>query len=293
MGNTDLPHRRFIGVTEEFNGKLMKVIYNAKPMEEGEFLVKNTDRAFRYGDGLFETIIYDKGKISLLDRHLRRLKGGMRIFRLEADILTEENIRQQIESLAALNQIKGTGRVRLQVWRKEGGLYTPDRQQANLFLTMAPFEKKEGKVIEHAAISEEVYLYKTSTSRFKTCNALPYILAGIEKKERKLDDLVLRDHQGNIAECTSANIFWVKDGVYFTPSLDTGCVAGVMRGYLIDKLTQAGKKPCLVQETIESLLQADSVFACNVTGIFPVRRIEGKIFDIAPESLPGELYDEC
>lgn len=258
----------------------MKVIYNARAIEEKRFSIKNKDRCFQYGDGLFETIIYQNGKIQFLERHLERLKKGMEALNFNIPALfSARELQDQILELLSINQLSGSARIKLQVWRKDGGLYTPVQNEVNYLITTIPFENKGNKIINSAGFSIDVKLYPTKLSRFKTCNALFYILAGIERQKRKLDDLILLDHQGNIAECTSANIFWLYKEEYYTPSTATGCIEGIMRGHLIEKLRKHKKLVYEVKESKESLLKAEKVFICNVTGVFPVKMIEGKVYN--------------
>lgn len=258
----------------------MKVIYNERTISIDDFSLNSRDRCFQYGDGLFETIIYKNGKIQLLERHIGRLTGGMKTMNMIIPSgFQTASLSNQMESLISANHISGAGRIKLQVWRKEGGLYTPVQNEINYMITVETHDEKKTTFIGNAGFSNEVFLYPTKVSRFKTCNAMPYILAGIEKDKKRLDDVIILDFLGNISECVAANIFWVHKGVYFTPSLDTGCIEGVMRGHLIEQLRKNGHS---VQEVIAPktvILSADKVFTCNVTGIYPVERIEGQKFD--------------
>ena len=73
--------------------------------------------------------------------------------------------------------------------------------------------------ITKISFSDKIKLHFSLFSPYKTLNSLPYVLAGIEKTERNLEDLILLDSQNNISESTSANIFWIKNDKIFTPNL--------------------------------------------------------------------------
>jgi len=66
-------------------------------------------------------------------------------------------------------------------------------------------------------------------SAFKTLNALPYVLAGNYRKQLGVDEVILLDTHGHLAECVASNLFWLKDGMLYTPSLNTGCIGGIIR----------------------------------------------------------------
>src|SRR5690606_40107921 len=85
------------------------------------------------------------------------------------------------------------------------GLYTPLNNEANVLVTVAQ-PKERPRIIHHAAVSKKIKLSYSAYSTFKTSNSLPYILAGIEMKERNLNEIILTDTAGNISECSSSNV---------------------------------------------------------------------------------------
>lgn len=260
--------------------------FNLKDDESVNFLSEN--RAFQYGDGLFESMIMKGDEVKYLEDHLIRLKSGMKVLKMiwESDF-NYDIILGLVKKLAKANTLDGQDcRIKLQVWRKSGGLYTPKHSSIDFLMSIKPFLQPESFLKEKVAFSQEVTLNYTPFSRFKNCNAIPYVLAGIERKERQLDDLVLKDNYGNISECCSANIFWRSGENWYTPSLETGCVEGIMRKEVLGRMK---KKSININEGKfgeEYLLKAKQVFACNVTGYYPIKRIEGKEFDVhLPEYL--------
>lgn len=265
----------------------MLISYNFKQIDEKLFSLPYQDRGFRYGDGLFETIIYQKQKIRFFKDHLKRLKSGMKALGYEGvNGLKKDLLEQQILQLIHKNKLDNKVRVKLHIWRKPGGLYRPDNNHFNVLITVKEepqyFEFKTLKL----AFSKEVSLAYTPFSKFKTSNSLPYIAASIEREKRGFDDLVLCNRKGIVAECTSSNIFWVKNNRIITPSLKSGCIAGVARKNMIKKLLKAGYKVEKVMSKKSQLLEADSVFLTNVAGVMHVRSIEQhkyKLFEKAEE----------
>lgn len=254
----------------------MKVIYNGKYLPNNEINLAPTNRAFCYGDGLFETMVVGRGSSSLLSYHFKRLKKGTHVLQMKLPF-SENELEEFIWKLS-LNYHGSLLRMRLQLWRKAGGLYAPKEQETEFLLTAAPFtiplwEKRK------VAFAKKIHLQYSAWSSLKTMNALPYVLAGIEKKERQLDDLIITDEQGNVAEASSSNLFWLKDECWYTPDLKTGCIAGVMRAYLLEKMQQ---NKIAVKEVLlpkEQLTEAQCLIACNATGLYTIVKIENHYFE--------------
>ena len=178
--------------------------------------------------------------------------------------LRKEVVEAQVQQLIRKNEVRGTVRIKIMVWRKTGGLYTPDNSHFNVLISISPY--KYNPEVNHLklGVSQKVRLYNSPISKFKTCNALPYIIAGIEKQQSVFDDLILLDQKGNVSECTASNIYWVKDGTVFTPSLKTGCVAGISRKNIIKKLSKRGFEVKKAKASPTVLMTAQHIFLSNV-----------------------------
>ncbi len=116
-------------------------------------------------------------------------------------------------------------------------------------------------------------------SNLKSANFLPYAMAALYAKENKLNDCLVVNTTGSIADSTIANIFIIKKGVIITPGLEEGCVDGVMRRHLLKEMRNAGYE---VEETavaVSDLREADEVFLTNaINGIRWVRQFRDKIY---------------
>jgi len=243
-----------------------------------EFPIPN--RAMNFGDGLFETMVFDGDKIRFFDFHLDRLRLGMDILKIEgfspAFAMLEDWIRDEFAGQRL--------RVRWNVFRSGAGKFAPESSESAQTLhlqDLAPVPL----VKQQAAFSEQISLYPYPWSSCKTLNALPYVLAAQEKKERGLDELILMDYKGKVAEASMANIFWRRGKKVFTPALECGCIAGVGRRAILEKI------PRLVTQGIfgsNELLSADQVWVSNVTGISYLEKINSLEFSTeAWEPLQG------
>ena len=250
------------------------------------------NRAFEYGDGFFETIIVQNNEVLYFSDHFLRIQAASKalFLQLPADF-SEDFVRKVILKLIDnnSNDYSPTFRIKITFWRKNGGFYTPTFPQnecnTHILIRVVPYETKNisGNILHQnpllkVSFSDKIKLSFSSFSSYKTLNSLPYVLAGIEKTERNLDDMVLLDTQNNISECSSANIFWIKNDKIFTPNLQTGCVGGIMRKQVIQT---AHKLLIDLEEGFfpkTHLIEADCVFTTNVTGIRWIENIENQQF---------------
>jgi len=254
---------------------------NGSIADASQPVLTHRNRAFRYGDALFETIRLMNGEILYFDRHLERLKRSMNVLGMEwHPDFSFQNLYLLIRHLDQVNELKGNGRIRLEVFREDGGLYTPESNKVSYLIEAERMDKKE-YYFNETGLKVEVYseLAKplNKLSNLKSSNSLIYILAGLYKNNNRCDDCLILNSDGNIAEAISNNIFLVSKEQLFTPSLNQGCVAGVMREVIIDLMNSKKKKVTENKITLEQLLAADEVFLSNVIdGIRWVGAIKNK-----------------
>lgn len=259
----------------------MIALYDGAVLDLNDSPFSCLNRAFRYGDGLFETIAVLNGKPRFLSNHLKRLRAGASVLGLEnADIFNEVLISWKCMKMHENSSNPPFGILRLYLFRDGDGQYSPLSKSAHLLMT---FESKPRPIIataQKAGFSERVVNFPTITSRFKTISALHYVLAGIEKTERSLDEIIISDYRGNISETLMANIFWKKGTNYYTPPIDTGCIEGIMRNWFIERLRSKSFPISEVQINSTELLTADALFAVNAIGLKHILSIEKHHFSI-------------
>jgi branched-chain amino acid aminotransferase/4-amino-4-deoxychorismate lyase len=206
----------------------MFLVYNSDVLAHTDYQFFANDRAFQYGDGLFETIRYERSQVWFWPDHYARLTAGMKALHLTlADGLSEAVIYQQIIDLLRANHlIDQPVRIKIQVWRQPGGLYTPITNYANILITAQPGQPFAISEWAAVGIYADIRLHASPYSAFKTLSSLPYVMAGIAKKERSLDDIILLNvnSEDYLAECLASNLFWFDKGVLYTPDIGTGCI---------------------------------------------------------------------
>lgn len=246
----------------------MKAIFNSREIDTSKPLIFSSNRAFCYGDGLFETIVTGQGRIDLLKFHLQRLTKGCHALGIELpSLLSEAYIRASIAQLSELNGLKDPIRAKLIVWRNVGGLYSPENDSSSFYLECKESQKPMIQGQEKIGFCNSFHNQYSPISFVKTTNALHYVMAGKEMKAQKWDDIILTDVKGNVSETHISNLFWYKKDKFYTPSLSTGCVEGVMRNYLIKGLRNLGQQVQEVETTPSELKEAELLFSTNASGI--------------------------
>lgn len=242
------------------------VIYNGKVFSENEPLITATNRGFRYGDGLFETMRFETGQILFGAFHFQRLFHGLHVLQFELpQHFTPKYLQQQVLDLCERNQTLHAARVRLVVFRGDGGLFDPANLQPNFVIQTTPLESPNQRLNENGLVVDvygDVAKALDTFSSLKSNNFLPYVMAALYARKQRLNEtLVLNQHQ-RICDCTTANVFWVSEGEVFTPPLDEAPVAGTVRRFLLEN-SVAGLRVHEMALTAATLTSASEVFVTN------------------------------
>ena len=235
-------------------------------------VVTARNRSFRYGDALFESIRFTNSQPQFLKEHLQRLFTGMKVLKMQKDNLYSESFFENaILELALKNSITTDGRIRLTVYRNDGGLYTPDNNSTAYLIEITPLNDV-GYFLNQKGITVDLFndfkKQKNTLSSIKSANSIIYVLAGIYKSQNQLDDCIILNDESHIIESISSNIFAVKNGVLYTPPIADGCVDGVMRKKIIE-IAQTNRIAVYEISVMQNvLLGADELFLTNaISGI--------------------------
>jgi branched-chain amino acid aminotransferase len=231
------------------------------------YSIKAGNRAYIYGDGLFESIRVINGRPINIKNHLFRMKEGMKILRMICPAsFTADFIENEIQTLIDQNGIDKGGRVRFSVDRKAGGFFMPHNNDIEYFIEANSLPNNKF-MLNEAGLKidqfEEMKKQINLLSSFKTKNGLIYIMAKIRARELGLDDLLIQNDRMGIIEGGSANLFIVSNGVLYTPGLDSGCLGGTMRMQIINIALANNIKVYECNISPQNLLVADEVFYTN------------------------------
>ena len=278
-----------------------KICLNGKLYSKDELLFGAGNRAFRYGDSLFETIHANGTEIQFLPEHLNRLTRGMDCLGMIIPSGFREKIKKDIIFLINKNKAFAGTRIRLSVFRKDGGLYTPTDNSISYLIETSVLENahyvlnRKGLII---GVFDDMRKSYNLVSQYKTGNSLPFILAANYRKSMNWDDCLLLNERGNIVESISSNLFLVKDGVLMTPSIENGGVSGIMRKQIIEiaaNLNITVFDDCNLNH--ETILSADEIFLTNaISGIqwvvaYQQRRYFNKTAKLLIEELNRKAFD--
>ncbi|HBF88746.1 MAG TPA: 4-amino-4-deoxychorismate lyase [Bacteroidales bacterium] len=272
------------------------IVYNGEYLKKETFQLSTNNRSFRYGDGLFETMHANGRKTQFLTKHFERILNGMQKLKMNIpNQFTVAKIDSLISSLLSRNKMFQGAKIRLAVYRVDGGLYTPDSNNISYIIES---EKLEDEIYSLNKTGLKLGIYNSIPkpinyfSDIKSSNSLIYVLAGIFKKENNFDDCILINENNNLVEAISSNIFMVKDDTIYTPSINEGCIRGIMRDTISEIASNIGYivyDDCIL--TSDDLLEADEIFLTNaIQGIrWVVALGERRFFCNVSKQLINEL----
>ena len=249
------------------------LLFNDELLPAHSFHLPLPNRGLTFGDGFFETLIFTEGRLRLAADHCARMRRAAAALHLALPpaLATADALAATLARLARANALPAA-RLRLQLWRAGGGRYTPPTDAAEWLATAEPHAPDESALhqVDFARDTQSVF---SPLSFCKGPQAWLYVRAAHERQQRGLDDIILCDAAGHVAETGSAAIFWLKDRVLYTPALATGCVAGVRRAAVRRAAPAAGLTCREGLFTAADLLSAETIFTANVAALRPVRGV--------------------
>lgn len=224
------------------------------------------NRGFLYGDGFFETMrIYD-GMPLWLDLHQERIEISLKNLKMRmSPFLVKRNFTRLIWNLIEANKVDN-GRLRLNIFRDAEGYYRPSANDVSIIASVEQLDMPlyhlniDGLYVD---VSEEVELHANYLASVKSFGRLNQVLASLEAKERGLDDLLIRNSAGNIAEATSSNIYVIKGDVAKTPPMTEGAIFGIMRSVIMKRLNKIGLQQKIKALTLSDFAEADEIWLTN------------------------------
>lgn len=250
--------------------------------------VSALDRGFTLGDGLFETIAVRDGRSPLWQEHMERLTEGCRRLALPAPDPGELALEAD---RARADGADGTIRVSVTRGQGERGYKMPSVVEPTRVVAWfpgVPTFPRDALVLRwcETRLSENPVL-----AGMKHLNRLEQVLARSEWDDDDIDEGVMRTVGGDVVECTSCNLFLVRDGVLVTPDLSASGVAGVVRRRVIELAMTLGVSTQVTRIAPNELLEADELFVTNVTrGIAPVASLADRSWP-APGALTARIRD--
>lgn len=250
-----------------------------------EQLISINNRGLAYGDALFETIKISHGKLLFWEDHYFRLMASMRIMRMEIPMnFTMEFLEEEIHKLLEAKLLKNqSSRVKLTVFRNEGGLYTPTTNDVSYIIDTKALSDDFYKINENhyeVDLFKDYYVAPSLLSTLKSNNKALNVVGSIYAKENNLNNCLLLNTNKHVVEALNGNVFLVKGNVIKTPPINDGCLKGVMRTQIISVVKSMPDYE-LLEDSISpfEIQKADEMFLTNViVGIQPITKYRKKIF---------------
>ena len=242
----------------------MMINLNGTLISKSKDVLNSENRAFKYGDALFETLKVENLKVHFLEDHYFRLMASMRMLRMEIPMnFTLEFFKNEIMSTLKYNNLENA-RVRFTVYRQDGGLYNPLTNKVDYLIEALPLTSvvKGNYTID---LFKDYYIYSGILSSIKTTNKIINVLASIYASENEFDNCIIINEKKQVVEVINGNIFIVKNNVVKTPPITEGCVKGIARKKIIEIISKIEK--LTLEEVIISpfeLQKADEIFITNV-----------------------------
>jgi branched-chain amino acid aminotransferase len=269
----------------------MKIFLDGKLCNERDAKVSVFDHGLLYGDGIFEGIRAYNGRVFKLKEHIDRLFYSAKAILLEIPMTHAELMKATVETIRA-NKLRDAY-IRLVVTRGVGNLGLNPRscKKPSIIIIAGKIQVYPPEMytrgMDIVTVPTVRNLHSALNPAIKSLNYLNNILAKIEANNAGVEEAIMLNSEGFVAECTADNIFIIKNGVIFTPPLSAGALYGVTRQTVIELAEQFGLKVSEPNLTRYDLFNADE---CFVTGtgaeIMPVVKIDGRVIG---HGKPGAL----
>jgi branched-subunit amino acid aminotransferase/4-amino-4-deoxychorismate lyase len=231
-----------------------RVSFNHQILTAEKTFLAAVSSAALYGKGVFTSLAVFNSKPFLWEKHWRRLQENSARLRIDLTDIHEKTVRNALSELIFLNNLK-TGRARVTLFDETAGKIWnfPSNHKTSFLITTAEFQKTKDEFL--LSLSPYAVNSKSPLAGVKSCNYMENLLALEEARRNGFDEAVRLNESGEIVSASTANIFWVKDEEIFTPALETGCLNGTTREFLMDNFAVQEKKA-----PIGELLEAREIF---------------------------------
>ncbi|MAS94564.1 MAG: branched-chain amino acid aminotransferase [Verrucomicrobiales bacterium] len=255
---------------------------------DGEFFPENEakisvfDHGLLYGDGVFEGIRFYNDRVFRLEEHIDRLFDSAKAIHLTIPATPEEVIEMVVSTIRK-NELHD-GYVRLLVTRGKGELgLSPYRcEKASLVviastISLYPAEKYEtGLILATCATRRPTH--DSLSPSVKSLNYLSNVMAKVEALASGAEEGVMLNTEGYVAECTGDNIFVIKDGVIYTPTVASGSLNGITRKAVIELALEAGFELREIQMSRYDMYTADELFLTGTAAeVVPVAEYDKRV----------------
>lgn len=244
---------------------------NGELMAADEVHVSPFDLGLRVGLGVFETMVAYQGKVFAHHLHHRRMERAAEV--LGISVPERKVIEQAMEEVIA-QQDQGADRLRIRVSVSGGDNTLEGGEKQGDLMVSATSISSDQNAAKLAKLVKAPYTVneQAATAGLKTASYADYVLAYRYALKRGGDEALMLNTRGQVCEAAMSNLFLVKDGAVKTPSLSSGCLAGVTRELVMGQCLKLGVPLKECELTEEDVLDADELILTS-----SVREVQGAV----------------
>jgi len=233
-------------------------------------------RALFYGEGVFETFRYNNELPVLMDKHLERMEKGAKVLNLPTK--GRDFVLKLLEAEISESKVSDAYvKICLLSDGKSSFSSIPDKSQ--LLVVIRKYDHPRPSV--SLKVNSFRNISVSPLREIKSTNYLENILARREAQRSGFDEALFLNEWGEITECSASNVFWFKDGVFFTPHTNCGLLEGTTRNFIMDIITELNFSTAKGGYQIDDMLTSDFVFITNsLIGSVPVSSLGDISFDM-------------
>lgn len=264
---------------------------NGKLVKRGDDKISVFDNSLLYAEGLFETFLAIDDRLIFADEHIKRLFKGAKVMGLEIPVDKDRLSKWMIKTIKA--HPDSVKKLRLTLTSGEAARWVGVQGKQQVILSASPHEMPTKSFKLH--VSDFKIDQDSVFRRIKTLSYAIHAAALKQAKKEKCDDALMLNEKDQIAEVTSANIFWVKNKKIYTPPLGAGCLEGITRLVVFKIAKKLGYKIVEKNSKIEILLKADEIFISSslklVIGVSKIK-VGKKTHTIPTGSITKEISEQ-
>jgi len=247
------------------------VSVNGRITSDRDAVISVFDHGFLYGEGIYETLRTYHGRVFLYDRHMKRMRNSARMMVLTLPFTDDELAARIRDTVAAATLDGAEAYIRVLVTRGIGDLtYDPEATpKPSVVIIVKPQVDPAPEAYEHGVRTVIVDVVRnhpgTVNPMIKSNNLMNSALAMQEALRRGAFEGIMRNYRGELTECTTSNLFIVRNGAALTPPLTSGLLPGTRRDFIFDVGKDVGVE---VREEVlrdEDLFSADEAFLTSTT----------------------------
>lgn len=263
----------------------MIYVWNGNLVENAELNLSPVDQGLVYGYGVFETIKTVNQQLAFFAEHMERLAAGCKAINITLDIKTqilEQNCYDLINKLQLMDGalritcLKNNSDYNVLITARKNS-YQPSDYQKGFRLCFADTKRNQHSLLV----------------RVKSNNYLENILVRQKALEQGYNEAIFMNTEDKLAEGSLSNLFFVKDGVIYTPSIECGLLPGIVRDKVIAICGKSKLPLCLGEYRKSDILAADEVFLTNsLMEIMPVSLLERSAYNLSNNEITRSIIEQ-